>query len=149
MGEDFNLDITLDTSKAEAQLKAVEDERQATEHKVAMTKQAANESFQKTLAGARLSWSLVKNISKAMGLTLDKNFELAVSMAFSTISILTPLLSAAAVTPGMQVQAALGFVELGAAIAAIVTAQDVQAAGKIQGLGSVIGNINTMIGMSY
>jgi len=109
-------------------------------------------SAQKVLLAARQGYGILTSLITAAGGTVSTLFTASISAAFSVVAILTPLFTAEAVTPGMQVQAALGFLQLGLSIAAIVNAQSQQSAitNQIQGgLNALNGTANLVGTMSF
>lgn len=108
--------------------------------------------FSKVLTGAQMGYSTLSSLIRAAGGTVSATFETVISAAFSVMGILSPIFSAEAVTPGMQVQAALGFLQLGLSLAAITAAQANQSklSEQIRTSLSAVRNTSSLIGfMSF
>jgi len=122
-----NIQLTVDVSRGNEALDALDkriDAIVAKENEVIQTTEKASRiSFNRVLGMARLGWTMTDQIMQAMGINIGPYWRMIIQSALSTVSILTPLLSATALTPGMEFQAAMGFAELGFAITAIVQAQ--------------------------
>lgn len=121
----FNLD--LNTADLKKQLRDVEREAERVEKKSAdilnKTEDKANLTFGQVVGGAQELWGIIDAVVATSGGAISTTFRSLITAGFSTINILQPLLAAESVTPGMQAQAALGFLNLGMAISAIVAAQ--------------------------
>ncbi len=142
MSEKIELDV--DTEPIISKLKAVDKLRQDVEG-------AATASFNQVVGMARASYMLIKNVVQAAGGTIPATLEAIISGTISAIAILKPLLTATAVTPGMQAQAAIGFANLVLTFAALSAAQqkkaDIQQTiagvnGILTGISALIGTIN-------
>ena len=83
-------------------------------------------TFNKVMTATRAGYSMVTSLITAAGGTVDVVFQSIIAAAFSTIGILYPIFTAQALTPGMQLQAILGFIQLELAILSIVAAQKKQ-----------------------
>ncbi len=139
MSEKIELDI--DTEPIISKLKVVDKLRQDVEG-------AATASFNQVVGMARASYSLINSVIKAAGGAIPATLEAIISGTISAIAIFKPLLTAAAVTPGMQIQAAIGFASLALTFAALSAAQqkktDVQQ--TIAGMNGVLTGISALIG---
>jgi len=122
-----NITLSVDTSAGEEALTALEKRIEEIVNKentvIQTTEKAAKSSINRVISMARLGWSMIDQVFQAFGVQMSSQARLLIQSIFSTISILTPLLMAESVTPGMQAQAAFGFMELGAAVVAMVQAQ--------------------------
>ena len=83
-------------------------------------------TFNKVMTATRAGYSMVMSLITAAGGTVDVVFQSIIAAAFSTVGILYPLFVAQALTPGMQLQAIMGFMQLELAIISIVAAQQKQ-----------------------
>lgn len=147
------ISLELNTEDLHKALEDVERHREIveanTEKTISFVSKASAEAVAEVTAMTRMSYNLMESMVTAAGGTIPPIMSGLISAAFSTISILTPLLTAAEVTPGMQATAALGFMELGMTVSALVAAQIEQqeVAQKLSGARAVISNISAMVGM--
>lgn len=118
---------------------------------IAEVEESTRSAFTQTLNMARNAYTIGLGIVKATGVSVSYFFRSMMSAAFGAISILRPLLTAEAVTPGMQAQAIIGFAELAVAIAAVVAAQLEQSeiARGFRGAAMAISGIQSLIGGQY
>jgi len=108
-------------------------------------------TFFSVLNMAKMAWSTTEMIVKQAGGTISTVFSGLISATFATISILQPLLTAEAVTPGMQATAALGFIQLGLTIAALVAAEQKRAEleESLRNASMALMSISSLIGRAY
>ncbi len=100
---------------------------------------------------ARNAYMTLVGMSRVMGMGISTLFSTMISGVLSFASIMYPILTMESVTPGMQVQAAIGFVNLGLAITAMVLAQSKQqeAARDIQNINFMLHSISNLVGSAY
>lgn len=110
MGEKFTIDI--DVYPSMRKLDTVEAKRQEVEEAVEKTEEESKISFNQVMALARTAWVMTSNIVRASGGTIDTVFRLIVQTAISGASVIAPLLTATAATPGGYIQAMIGFSNL-------------------------------------
>jgi hypothetical protein len=111
-------------------LEQVEQKREEVEEKavktVAFVDKTSKGAYRRALTMARGVWQITETVLSAAGVSMSYQFKALMSAAFGTISVLIPLLTATALTPGMQWNAALGFAELGLALQALTQTQQQQ-----------------------
>lgn len=140
MSEKMELDI--DTEPIISKLKAVDKLRQDVEG-------AAKASFNQVVGMARASYMLINNVVKAAGGAIPATLDAIISGTISAIAIFKPLLTAAAVTPGMQIQAAIGFANLVLTFSLLAAAQQKkdEITQTISGFSGVLTSLSAIIGM--
>ncbi|MFX1371333.1 MAG: hypothetical protein ACFFCE_05690 [Promethearchaeota archaeon] len=149
MSEKVNLDV--DTTVAKQKLDEVENKRQQVETATNKTVQEVEEkttyAYQKVLSMARSSYLAGAAFVRATGTSVSYFFTSLISAGISAISLLTPILTAEAVTPGMQIQAAIGFLNIGIATTALIAAQLEQSkiAQQLASANEGLHNIQTII----
>ncbi len=139
MSEKIELD--LDTRPLVEKLEAVDKLRRDVED-------AAKTSFNQVVGMARASYMLLNSVVRAAGGSIPATLEAIISGTISAIAIFKPLLTAAAVTPGMQIQAAIGFANLVLTFAALSAAQQKkdEITQTISGMNGVLTGLSALIG---
>ena len=109
---------------------------------------AAKTSFNQVVGMARASYMLLNSVVKAAGGAVPATLEAIITGTISAIAIFKPLLTAAAVTPGMQIQAAIGFANLVLTFTALAAAQQKKEdiVQTISGMNGVLNGISALIG---
>lgn len=142
MSEKIELDI--DTELIIKKLEAVDKLRENVE-------EAAKASFNQVIGMARASHMVISNVVKAAGGAIPATLDVIISGTISALAVFKPLLTTAAVTPGMQIQAAIGFANLMFTFAALSAARQKRTAilqsitginGILTGISAIIGTIN-------
>lgn len=145
--------LELNTEDLHKELEEVERHREIveanTEKTISFVTKSSAEAIAEVTALTRMSYNMMESVVRAAGGTIPPIMSGLISAAFSTISILTPLLTAQAMTPAGYAQSALGFLELGMTVSALVSAQmeEQEVAQKLAGARSVVSNISAMVGM--
>lgn len=125
MSEKITLDV--DTSEAQRKLNEVEKKRQQVESAANKTVIEVDKkttfAYQKVLGMARSAYLAGAAFVRATGTSVSYFFTSLISAGISAISLLTPILTAEEVTPGMQIQAAIGLINIGIATTALIAAQ--------------------------
>ena len=139
MSEKIELD--LDARPLVENLEAVDKLRRDVED-------AAKTSFNQVVGMARASYMLLNSVVRAAGGSIPATLEAIISGTISAIAIFKPLLTAAAVTPGMQIQAAIGFANLVLTFAALSAAQQKkdEITQTISGMNGVLTGLSALIG---
>ena len=101
----------------------VDEQRKKLEEKLEETGEKTKDTWMIAVGVAQASWNLMDGILTAAGVTISGVTRAVIQGAFSAVQIFTPIITAAAVTPGMQILAAIGAVQIGLAIAAAVAAE--------------------------
>lgn len=151
IGERIDVIIEVDKSELEQAKVDVDNFDKKSNEIIETVDKKSRESFFHVLTQARAAYTVGLGLIKASGVSVSYFFRSMMSAAFGAISIMTPLLTAEAVTPGMQWAAALGFAELGVAVAAVVAAQMEQSeiARGFRGAAMALGGIQSMLGNMY
>ena len=94
-------------------------------------------------------WLATQGMVRAAGGTISTVFRSIVGTTLGTISILTPLLTAESLTPGMYLQGAMGLVSIGLATAALIAAQQDQKefSDSLRGANMALHGMQSMIGL--
>jgi len=139
MSEKIQLD--LDTDPLVKKLEAVDKMREGVESR-------AKASFNQVVGMARASYMLLNSVVRAAGGSIPATLEAIISGTISAVAIFKPLLTAAAVTPGMQIQAAIGFANIVLTFAALSAAQQKkdEITQSIRGMNGVLTGISALIG---
>lgn len=146
------ISLEVSTQQAEQQLAAlnamVKNTQQNVQTVVEQVDKEISATYLKTVNLARNAYTIGLGLVKAGGGSVSYFFRSMISAAFGAIAILTPLIAAEAVTPGMQIQAALGSIELGVAIAATIAAtiEQSEIARGLRGAAMSLGAIQSLIG---
>ena len=120
---------------------------EASKKTISFVKAESKITFGKVLQIAKTSWYIIDNLLQSMGSAVSAQFRLAINAAFSTIAIMRPIIAAEAVTPGMQIQAAIGMMQIGLALNAIQSAQAREAGmGEMFDTMHMLRGIDTLIG---
>jgi len=103
--------------------------------------------FSQVLTMARAGWQTTQAIVEASGGTISTMFASMISMAFASIAILTPLLSAKAAA-GDWISAIIGFGEIGATLVAMGAAmgEKAEAEAAARDAMSILNNIGSFLG---
>ena len=147
------VNLKLNTQELRQELKQVNNEIDETNQKGAVVLKNVQKNVkltrQQVVGLAQASWGVITGMLEAAGITISTQFKVLISSAFAAINILTPLLTAQAVTPGMQIQAALGFINLALAVASIgfAQAQEAELAAQLASGMQALNSVNGMIGM--
>jgi hypothetical protein len=151
MSEEINIHIHIDDTEVEETDKKVEELQSKAAKVTEDVEREANISFNKVMLMARGSYMMMAGLIRASGGAVSSIFRMTVSAAISTVAVLTPLLQAEAVTPGMQIQAAIGLTNLGLATAAIIAASTKQAelSHQLMGITTSLHGISMMLGSFY
>jgi hypothetical protein len=152
MSELNNYFLTIDVEKAIDDLEKVEEKRKEVEKD---TKDAIK-TVDKEVASMRRhavnamqgTWHALEGMMRSVGITMPQLLRSVISGTFAAIKLLTPILTAEAVTPGMQIQAAIGFSQVALSIVAAAAAQREAAEqeNSFNNINSVLGSINSLIG---
>ncbi len=126
MPEEVVLDLKIDEKSLIQQLESIEERRKELDGALDRTKKKSKETWKMAVGIAQASWTLIDTILETSGVAITHTLRASIQGAFAAQAILTPLLTAESVTPGMQALAAFGFFQLGLSIAAAIAA-DVKA----------------------
>jgi hypothetical protein len=101
------------------------------------------------MAGVHASWLATQGIVRAAGGTIETVFRTVVGTTLGAISMLVPLLTAEAVTPGMQIQAAMGLASIAVAVSAMVAAELEQRelSDQLRGANMALHGIQSLLGV--
>ena len=101
------------------------------------------------MGGVHALWLTTQGAVRAMGGSISTVFRTVIGTTLGAISLLTPLLTAAAVTPGMQIQAAMGFASIGLAVAALIAAEaeEREVSDALRGANMALHGIQSFIGI--
>lgn len=143
-----NLGIMVDTSKAMADLRAVDKVKQQTDLELTQTRMAARDTWYMAMRVIRESWGMLRGLLMGMGITVSQVTNAIVQSAFRIGQTMITIGTAEAVTPGMEIAAAITLTQ-----AALVIAQAYQAekSGKtsmeeISSTNLMLGNMSRMVG---
>ena len=143
--------IVLKVNKEEIiqDLKEIKEEGKAVTKTVEKIVTEAKYSFTQIIGGVHAVWLATQGAVRAAGGSIETVFRTLIGTSLSTVAILAPLLSAQAVTPGMQIQAALGFASLGLAISALVAAEaeEKEFSDALRGANMALHGIQSFIGV--
>lgn len=122
------------------------------EEKQELLKDLEDESeitFSKVLSMAHAGWLATQGIVRAAGGTIQTVFRTVVGTALGTIAVLAPLFTAMEVTPGMQVQATLGFMSLITSLAALdaATREEKEFSDALRGANMALHGIQSLLGV--
>lgn len=147
------IDITINADEILKELEHVDDKIDALEEKaeevIEDVENASRYSFNQVLGMARASYGLISSVVQAAGGTVSLTLHAAITGGFAMVAILKPLLAATAMTPGMQIQAALGFSSLMLTLTALMAARakQRQISKKIRNVDMVLNSVSAIIGM--
>ena len=98
---------------------------------------------------AHAGWLATQGIVRAAGGTIQTVFRTVIGTALGTIAVLAPLFTAMEVTPGMQVQATLGFVSLITSLAALdaATREEKEFSDALRGANMALHGIQSLLGV--
>ena len=150
MGE--RIDIVINAEEVLRALEQVDAKIEETEEKaeevIEKVEEAAIISYNQVLNMARSTWLMTQGIVRTAGGAISATFRMAVGTVLGAISMLLPIFTAEAVTPGMQVNAALGMISIGIAIAALAAAEQEQneLALQLRGANMALHGIQSFIG---
>jgi len=153
MGENLRFKIDLDAQPLHDKLNAVDSRAEAVKAKTdAIFEEVEAKrrmSFQQVVSMAQMSWSVMDATLRALGINVSMQFRLLMRTGFAAIRVLTPLLTAQAMTPGMKAQAALGLLNLSLAISALqmTGSEYTQAQTQLAAATEALAGINSMVGM--
>lgn len=141
-------ELMKDLDQVDQQREQVEENTKRT---ISFVDRSTRQVYQSVLRMGRASWQIMDTVLSAMGITVDYTFRAIMSAAFGVAQVLIPIFTAESITPGMQVQAALGFLELGMAMAALGQSQQQQAESQqmYSASLSVINSIQMFVGRSH
>ena len=93
-------------------------------------------------------WLTTQGLVRAAGGTIQTVFRTVVGTTLGTISVLAPLFTAMEVTPGMQIQAGIGFLSLAMSISALVAAQaqEKEFSDALRGANMALHGIQSIVG---
>ena len=152
MAELNNYLLLIDTKKAHDDLEEVERHRDEAEKEtkkiIEEVQKESQKAFRQAVSMMQSSWHALETFARIAGYSIPEITRAVVSGAFGAIKIFIPLLTAEAVTPGMQFQAALGMAQIAMTIAAAINAQREQEEQEriFNDINSAIGTINGLIG---
>ena len=131
------------------ELEAVEGRANEVEDIVEEVKETARSSLTQVMGGVHAAWLATQGIVRATGGTIETVFRTVVGTTLGAISMLVPLLTAEAVTPGMQIQAAMGLASIGIAVSAMVAAELEQRelSDQLRGANMALHGIQSLIGV--
>lgn len=121
--EEIILDLKVDEATIIKQLLDIEEKTKEVDEVIEKTRKKSKATWFLAVGVAQASWTLLDTIITAAGGTISDIMSATITGAFSAIAIMQPLLAAEMVTPGMQAVAAIGFFQIGLAIAAAYAAQ--------------------------
>jgi vacuolar-type H+-ATPase subunit H len=122
MVDEITVHINVDDSEVEEADQKVEDLKEKAEKITEEVEEKASYSYNKVMLMARGAYMATAGLIRATGGTVSAIFRMAVSAAISAVAVFRPIIAAEAVTPGMQVQAAIGSANLLLAMMAIASA---------------------------
>lgn len=90
-----------------------------------------------------------QGLIRAAGGSIETVFRTVIGTTLGAISLLVPILSAQAVTPGMQLQAAIGFASIGLAVSALVSAEldQREVSDALRGANMALHGIQSLLGV--
>lgn len=121
--EEILLDLKVDEEGVMRQLQNIEEKTKEVDKAVEETDKKSRKTWFLAVGVAQASWGLMDTLITSVGGTVSGVMRATIQGAFSAIAILQPILTATAVTPGMQALAAFGFFQIGLAIAAAAAAE--------------------------
>ncbi len=151
MGE--RIDIVINAEEVLRALERVDAKIEETEEKaeevIEKIDTATTASYNQVLSMARATWLMTQGLVRATGGAISATFRMAVGTVLGAISMLLPIFTAEAVTPGMQAQAALGMISIGIAAAALAAAQqeEKELALQFRGANMALHGIQSIIGV--
>ena len=100
------------------------------------------------MSGVHAGWLATQGVVRAAGGTIQTVFRTVVGTALGAISVLAPIFRAMDVTPGMQIQAAIGFVSLFTSIGALIAASAEQRefSDALRGANMAMHGVQSLIG---
>ena len=101
------------------------------------------------MGGVHAVWLATQGVVRAAGGSISTVFRTVIGTTLGAISLLTPILTAQAVTPGMQIQAAIGFASIAVAVSALVAAelQQRELSDALRGANMALHGIQSLIGV--
>jgi len=144
--------LLIDTDEALKKLLDVEMKRKETEKNTTETIKKIDEAqlkvFNRAVSAMQATWHGVESIARTMGVAFPKLMSTVISGAFTSIKLITSILSAQAFTPGMAAQSLLGLFQIGLSIgAAFAAKQDEQKAeDELRNMNSMLGVVSGLIG---
>lgn len=149
----------LDLTEAEEKLKEFDRKIEETAKKgndiTELVEEKSKFTFNKVVTMARAGWSVVDSVFQLMGIEMGEQMRFIIQAGFSTISFLTPLLTASGATPNPAdwARAAFGLVNLGLASGALaqslvgqqeLSRQTTQTSQAIFNVGTLLGTMSFM-----
>ncbi len=151
MGE--RIDIVINAEEVLRALEQVDAKIEETEEKaeevIEKIDTSTTASYNQVLNMARSTWLMTQGIVRAAGGAISATFRMAVGATLGAISMLLPIFTAEAVTPGMQANAILGMISIATAIAALSAAQkeEQELALQFRGANMALHGIQSIIGV--
>lgn len=151
MVDKIDIIVEVDTSELEAAEEKAEEIIETQEETIEEVEKKAHMSFNKVMLMARGAYMITAGIIRATGGTVSTMFRMAISAAISTAAFMYPLLTAESLTPGMQVQAAIGLINLAIAMEAIGMAarQQQELARGMMAINTTLHGMSMMLGSYY
>lgn len=149
MGEDF---VIINYLKAMEELEEVETRRKEVEKNAVDTIRKIDEeqtkAFMTAVSQMQSVWHATERIFSTLGMAFPKIMRTIISGSFAAIKTITAVLTAAELTPGMQIQATLGLIQIGFSMAAAIAAQKEEkiAQERFNDVNSILGTVNGLIG---
>ena len=149
MGLDEEITLTLNADELLLELDKVEARANEVENTVAKVEEESEKSYTAVIGMVHAGWLATQGMVRAAGGTISTVFRTVIGTTLGAISLLTPILTAEAVTPGMQAQAAMGFASIALALSALVAAeaQEQEFSDALRGANMALHGIQSMIGM--
>ncbi len=135
-------------TKSSEELIILEEKRKKLDKELEKTKKKSRETWKLAVGVAQASWNLTTTLLEIQGVQISQTLRAVISGAFAAHAIITPILAAETVTPGMQAAAAFGFAQIALSIAAAFAAEqeatDIESDFRDQA--SVLGSISSLAG---
>lgn len=148
MVDEFTLGVILDTQKAMHDLRMVESERQRVEAGLRQTQENTNKTKINAIEAFQIGWGVTRGILKIAGISISGVTNAIINSVLAVGAELYKLAHIQAVTPGMQISAALTIASAITTIASAVSFENdaQQAMNIIHGTNAIISEVNWIIG---
>ena len=146
---DDKITLSINAEELLRELEEIEQRANEVEDIVVKVKRSSQISITKIMGGVHAGWLATQGMVRAAGGSIDTVFRTVVGTTLGAISMLVPVLTAQEAVPGMQIQATMGLISIGVAVAAMVAAEldQRELSDSLRGANMALHGIQSLIGM--